>query len=236
MAKLRVLLADDHALFRDGLASLLGAWEMEVVGQASDGLEAVAQTRRLKPDLVLMDVHMPRVNGLEATRIIKAELPETTVVILTVSDDEDDLFEAVKSGAQGYILKNIPGDEFGRLLSNLAQGEPAMSRGLAKRVLEEFARYSSEPQGRGAQEDEPLTGRERQVLEEVVSGRTNKEIGAALFISEETVKFHLKNIMQKLHLRNRAEVVAWATSTDSSLVRLGPEARGRRGEPSFHLV
>lgn len=210
MAKTRVLLSDDHALFRDGLASLLTAWDMEVVGQASDGLEAVAQARRLKPDLVLMDIHMPRLNGLEATRIIKAELPETTVVILTVSDNEESVFEAVKSGAQGYILKNIPGDEFARLLANLAQGEPAMSKGLARRVLQEFARYAAEAQTRGPDSDEPLTAREQQVLEEVAAGHTNKEIGSTLFISEETVKYHLKNIMQKLHLRNRAEVVAWA--------------------------
>lgn len=210
MGKTRVLLADDHALFRDGLASLLTAWGMEVVGQANDGMEAVTQARSLKPDLVLMDIHMPRLNGLEATRMIKAESPDTNVVILTVSDNEDSLFEAVKSGAQGYILKNIPGDEFGRLLANLAQGEPAMSRGLARRVLEEFARYNAEQAAPAEGASEPLTVRERQVLEEVASGRTNKEIGGSLFISEETVKYHLKNIMQKLHLRNRAEVVAWA--------------------------
>lgn len=210
MARMRVLLADDHALFRDGLASLLTAWDIEVVGQASDGLEAVAKARRLKPDLVLMDVHMPRLNGLEATRMIKAELPDTNVVILTVSDNEESVFEAVKSGAQGYILKNIPGDEFARLLANLAQGEPAMSKGLAKRVLEEFARYASEAQSQGQNSSEPLTTREQQVLEEVADGRTNREIGATLYISEETVKYHVKNIMQKLHLRNRAEVAAWA--------------------------
>ena len=210
MARMKVLLADDHALFRDGLASLLTAWDIEVVGQASDGLEAVAKARRLKPDLVLMDVHMPRLNGLEATRMIKAELPDTNVVILTVSDNEESVFEAVKSGAQGYILKNIPGEEFARLLANLAQGEPAMSKGLAKRVLEEFARYASDAQNQGRDSGEPLTAREQQVLEEVADGRTNKEIGATLYISEETVKFHVKNIMQKLHLRNRAEVAAWA--------------------------
>ena len=210
MARMRVLLADDHALFRDGLASLLTAWDVEVVGQASDGLEAVAKARRLKPDLVLMDVHMPRLNGLEATRMIKAELPDTNVVILTVSDNEESVFEAVKSGAQGYILKNIPGEEFARLLANLSQGEPAMSKGLAKRVLEEFARYASEAQNQGQDSGEPLTAREQQVLEEVADGRTNKEIGATLYISEETVKYHVKNIMQKLHLRNRAEVAAWA--------------------------
>ena len=209
MAFKRVLLADDHALFRDGLASLLTAWDMEVVGQASDGLEAVEQARRLRPDLVIMDIHMPRLDGLEATRLIKAELPDTTVVMLTVSDNEENLFEAVKSGAQGYILKNIPGDEFGRLLSSLSEGEPAMSRGLAKRVLEEFARHSAQTQSR-EDGDGRLTAREQQVLEQVTSGLTNKEIGIALFLSEETVKYHLKNIMQKLHLRNRSEVVAWA--------------------------
>ena len=185
---------------------------MEVVGQASNGLEAVTLARRLIPDLVLMDVNMPRMNGLEATRIIKAELPEIKVVILTVSDDEENLFEAVKSGAHGYILKNIPGDEFGSLLANLAQGEPAMSRGLAKRVLEEFARAAASNQHTGGETQmaEPLTAREHDVLEQVAQGHTNREIASELFISEETVKYHLKNIMQKLHLRNRAEVVAWA--------------------------
>lgn len=204
----RIVLADDHALFRDGLASLLAAWGMEVVGQASDGQEALEKTRALKPDLVIIDINMPRMNGLQATRLIKAEMPDTDVVILTVADDEESLFEAVKSGAQGYILKNIPGDEFGRLLNNLAQGEPAMSRGLAKRLLDEFARQRA--QARSVEDgEEPLTAREQQVLEQVAQGHTNKETAAALFLSEDTVKYHLKNIMQKLHLRNRAEVVAW---------------------------
>lgn len=209
MPLIRVLLADDHALFRDGLASLLTAWEMEVVGQAGDGQEAVEQTRALRPDLVLMDIHMPRLSGLEATRVIKTELPDTKVVIVTVSDAEESLFDAIKSGAEGYILKNVPGDEFGRLLSNLAKGEPAMSPGLAKRLLAEFAHGRSGTHGQVA-EEHTLTPREEQVLQEVAAGRTNREIGASLFVSEETVKYHLKNIMQKLHLRNRAEVVAWA--------------------------
>lgn len=209
MPPVRVLLADDHALFRDGLASLLTAWDMEIVGQAGDGQEAVEQARALRPDLVLMDIHMPRLNGLEATRIIKTEFPDTKVVMVTVSDAEESLFDAIKSGAEGYILKNVPGDEFGRLLSNLAHGEPAMSAGLARRLLEEFAHGKA--RGRGQEgEEEALTAREQQVLEEVAAGRTNREIGASLFVSEETVKYHLKNIMQKLHLRNRAEVVAWA--------------------------
>ena len=205
----RVLLVDDHALFRDGLASLLTAWDMEIVGQASDGQEGVEKARALRPDLILMDVNMPRLNGLEATRIIKAERPDTKVVIVTVSDAEENLFDAVKSGAEGYILKNASGEEFGRLLSNLARGEPAMSPGLARRLLDEFARGGSKTRGQGEIE-ESLTPREQEVLEQVAGGKTNREVGGILFISEETVKYHLKNIMQKLHLRNRAEVVAWA--------------------------
>lgn len=205
----RVLLVDDHALFRDGLASLLTAWDMEIVGQASDGQDGVEKARALRPDLVLMDVNMPRLNGLEATRIIKAERPDTKVVIVTVSDAEENLFDAVKSGAEGYILKNASGEEFGRLLSNLARGEPAMSPGLARRLLDEFARGGSKTRGQGEIE-ESLTPREQEVLEQVAGGKTNREVGSILFISEETVKYHLKNIMQKLHLRNRAEVVAWA--------------------------
>ena len=214
MSKTRILLSDDHALFRDGLASLLTAWDMEVIGQASNGQEAVEQARRLRPDLVLMDIHMPKMNGLDATRLIKAELPETTIVILTVSDQEESLFEAIKAGAEGYILKNIPGDEFARLLSNLAHGEPAMSKGLAKRLLDEFARNNAGVKDLEADIQERLTTRELEVLKQVADGHTNKEIGSTLFVSEETVKFHLKNIMQKLHLRNRAEVVAWAIRHD----------------------
>lgn len=205
----RVLLVDDHALFRDGLASLLTAWDMEIVGQASDGQDGVEKARALRPDLVLMDVNMPRLNGLEATRIIKTEMPDTKVVVVTVSDAEENLFDAVKSGAEGYILKNASGEEFGRLLSNLARGEPAMSPGLARRLLDEFARIGSKTRGPGETE-EALTPREQEVLEQVAGGKTNREVGSILFVSEETVKYHLKNIMQKLHLRNRAEVVAWA--------------------------
>ena len=212
MAAVRVLLADDHALFRDGLASLLTAWDMEVVGQAGDGQEALEKVRALRPDLVLMDIHMPRLNGLEATRIIKAERPDTKVVMVTVSDAEENLFEAIKSGAEGYILKNVPGEEFAQLLSNLARGEPAMSAGLARRLLTEFAHGKSA--ARVQEGEEELTAREREVLQEVAEGRTNREVGGVLFVSEETVKYHLKNIMQKLHLRNRAEVVAWAIRHD----------------------
>jgi len=206
---LRVLLVDDHALFRAGIASLLRAWGLKVVGQASDGLEALEQARRLRPDLIFMDIKMPRRNGLETTRAIKAEMPETKIVMLTVSDDDADLFEAIKSGAEGYLLKNLREDEFASLLSRLKQGEPIISPSLGQKLLREFARLGDAK--RTSATDDELTEREKDVLTLVAQGATNKEIAAALHISENTVSFHMKNILGKLHLRNRAQVAAWAS-------------------------
>ncbi len=205
---MRVLLADDHALFRAGIASLLKAWGLDVVGQAGDGDEAIAQARQHHPDLIFMDIKMPRRNGLEATRAIKAEMPEVKVVILTVSDDEADLFEAIKSGAEGYLLKNLREEEFAGLLARLGEGEPIISPPLASKLLREFARLKEAGQGRST--DEELTDREKDVLIQVARGATNKEIAATLYISGNTVSFHMKNILAKLHLRNRSQVVAWA--------------------------
>ena len=214
---MKVLIVDDHALFRDGVASLLKAWGMEVAGQASDGLEALERARALQPDLILMDIRMPNCNGLEATRLIKAEMPEMKVVMVTVSDEEEDLFEAIKSGAQGYVLKNMSGDEFGRVLTDIAGGEAPLSRGLAAKILAEFARMRREPLAK-ASDKEDLSERECEVLQLVAGGATNKEIAGTLFISENTVNYHMKNILAKLHLRNRAQAVAYALQ--SGLVRV----------------
>jgi DNA-binding NarL/FixJ family response regulator len=204
----RVLVADDHALFRDGLASLLTAWGMEVVGQAEDGLDAVEQARRLEPDLILMDINMPRLDGVEATRRIRAELPEVKVVIVTIVDDDDSLFEAIRSGANGYILKDTPGDEVGPLLAGITEGKTPLSSGLAARILDEFAGNRA-PSGKRVDLD-ALTERETQILVAVSDGDTNKEIAATLGISTNTVNFHMKNILSKLQLRNRAQAVAYA--------------------------
>ncbi len=205
---MRVLLADDHALFRAGLASLLKAWGLQVVGQAGNGKEAIEKALQLRPDLIFMDINMPSPNGMEATRAIKAALPETKIIMLTVSDDEQDLFEAIKSGAEGYLLKNLREEEFSEFVSRVSRGESVMSPGMAKKLLREFAQLKQE-QHRSRDED-GLTEREREVLEQVARGFTNKEIAATLSISENTVNYHMKNIVSKLHLRNRAEVVAWA--------------------------
>lgn len=203
---MRVLLADDHALFRDGVASLLRTWGVEVVGEAADGWEALEKARALSPDLILMDINMPRCNGLQATRLIKAELPAVSIVMLTVSEDEQDLFEAVKSGAVGYILKEVDGEEFGQLIMGISDGRVPMSRGLANKILGEFARSKE----RNRQPSEELTEREREVLQFLITGATNREIAGMLHISENTVNYHMKNILAKLHLRNRAQVVAYA--------------------------
>jgi DNA-binding NarL/FixJ family response regulator len=209
---MRVLLADDHPLFRDGLATLLRARGMEVVGEASNGLEAVEKSRALKPDLILMDVNMPQMNGLEATRIIKTEKPDTKIVILTVSDDDENLFEAIKSGAQGYLLKSLQSQAFFDLLNGVAQGEAPISRGLATKILGEFARHLQQDEVQTANKED-LTDREKEVLRLVAEGSTNRDIASKLNVTENTVKYQLKNLLEKLHLRNRAQAVAYAMQT-----------------------
>ena len=207
-AAVRILIADDHALFRDSLASLLNTQEHDVVGQASTGREAIDLVRRLKPDLVLMDLDMPELGGLDATRLICAETQGTKVVILTATDDDDKLFEAIKSGAQGYLLKNLEADQFFSMLERVAAGEPGLTPALARKLLNEFARPTRDDK---AQDPDALTEREREVLELLVQGvTTNRKLARSLGVSENTVKFHVRNILDKLHLNNRAQVVSFA--------------------------
>ncbi|HET7034826.1 MAG TPA: response regulator transcription factor [Thermomicrobiaceae bacterium] len=212
---MRILIADDHALFRDGLSSLLESHGEEVVGEARNGREAVELARREQPDVVLMDLTMPEMDGLTATRILSAELPEVKVVVLTASEQEADLFEAIKSGAQGFLPKDLEAEQFFALLDGVTRGEPALTPGLARKLLAEFARPAAP---REARPPEALTEREREVLELLVQGVTsNRELAERLFVSENTVKYHLRNILDKLHLQNRAQVIAYALR--SGLVR-----------------
>lgn len=210
---MRILLADDHALFRDGLASLLVAWGHDVVGQAADGVAAVDLAARLRPDVVLMDVAMPGGGGLGATREIAAATPGVAIVMLTASEDVDDLFAAIKAGARGYLLKNLEAAELRGMLEAVGRGEAAITPAIAARMLTELAR-SPGPQAHapapGARDPDRLTDRELGVLRLVVAGRRNKEMAAELGISENTVKFHLRNILDKLHAQSRAEMVALA--------------------------
>jgi DNA-binding NarL/FixJ family response regulator len=206
---MRILIADDHALFRDGLRSLLESQGLEVVGEAGDGEEAVALARKLKPDLVLMDLLMPRMDGLEATKRLAAELPDLKVVILTAADDDAKLFEAIRSGAKGYLLKDLESSDFFELLEGVRRGEPALTPGLARRLLDELARPGRT--GRGPHDPSALTEREQGVLRLMVRGITsNRRLAERLEVSENTVKFHVRNILDKLHLHSRAEAVAYA--------------------------
>jgi len=212
MTPYRVLLADDHALFREGLAGIINAQpDFQVVGEASDGLEVFVKAQELKPDLILMDVQMPGMDGLEATRQIKQSLPDTVIVVLTVRDDDEKLFQALKNGAQGYLLKDIPSKEMLAMLRGALKGEAALSPALAARVLAEFRRLSTG--GISAQEDDSgLTEREQQVLAWVAQGATDKEIAEALSISLNTVKTHMRNILAKLQVSSRREAAKVAKS------------------------
>ena len=205
MERVHVLLADDHALFREGLAGIINNQpDMQVVGEANDGLEAFVKAQELKPELILMDVQMPGMDGIEAVRQIKQVLPETIIIMLTVRGDDDMLFEALKNGAQGYLLKEIRSQDLLEMLRGALRGEAALSPNLAGRVLSEFRRLS-----KGGvtekEEDSGLTEREQQVLLQASKGATDKEIAAELNISLNTVKTHIRNILAKLHVRTRRE-------------------------------
>jgi len=207
---MRVLVVDDHTLVRNGIVSLLRANNIEVVGEADNGADALLKTRQLKPDMVLMDIKLPAHNGIEATRLIKAEMPDTRIVMLTASDDDEDVFEAVKSGASGYVLKNIRSEEFLDLLYGVEIGQPAISPLVAGKIIDEFARQAKGNSSRASQDD--LTEREIEVLKLVADGARNREVAQNLSITENTVKYHLRNIMTKLHLKNRAQMAAYAVS------------------------
>ncbi len=213
MEPIRVLLADDHDLFREGLAGIIDAQEdMEVIGEAYDGLEVIVKAEELKPDLILMDIQMPGCDGLEATLKIKKELPETTIVMLTVRDDEEKLFDAIRYGAQGYLLKNIRSRELLEMLRGAVQGEAAISPLLAGRMLEEFRRLSRLEPTESSEETVDLTQREQEVLGLVSEGLTDKEISVELSISLYTVKSHLRNILSKLQVSSRREAARLAKS------------------------
>jgi DNA-binding NarL/FixJ family response regulator len=207
---IRVLLADDNALFREGMASLLSRCEgVQVVGQAKDAAEVVRKASLLRPDVVLMDLAMPQGGGVPATRTILQERPEIAVCVLTVSEQESDLFAAVRAGARGYLIKTVALEDLCHALHILADGGSVVTPHLAARLLEEFARLAPTMRD-GPSEAEKLTAREREVLELVARGASNKEIANQLVIAENTVKVHLRNILDKLHLRNRQQAAAFA--------------------------
>jgi DNA-binding NarL/FixJ family response regulator len=204
----RLLLVDDHALFREGLIALLSYQDdFTVVGEAEDAASALTQVRALKPDIVLMDIDLPGEDGVSVTRRLSLELPAVMVVMLTVHDDSQTLFEAIKAGAQGYLIKNVRSRELLEQLRGLARGEAAISRRMAARILEEI-QGQTEPFG----PEEELTARELEVLELVAERLSNAEIAERLVVSEHTVKNHMKSILSKLHLRNRHQAAAYGVA------------------------
>ncbi len=221
---MRVLIADDHPLLVDGLRSLLEANGIQVAGAVDNGQAAVDEALRLEPDLVLMDISMPVCDGLAATRLIKARRPDMKILVLTTSAEDQDLFEAIKSGACGYLLKSVRGPAFIEALHGLEQGIPPFSPGLADKLLREFARQGGGEDGeaqahgdaetgrRGERGDERvlLTERQREVLRLVSAGLTYKEVGKKLNLSEVTVRYHISEIMRLLHVENRSQVIAYA--------------------------
>jgi DNA-binding NarL/FixJ family response regulator len=216
---MRVLVADDHRLMSEGLSNFLSAHGIEVLGIANDGVEAIALTQELNPDVILMDIRMPRLNGLSATRQIKALRPEIKILMLTTSAEDQDLFESITSGASGYLLKSISGDAFIEGLRGLEQGTPPFSPGLASRLMAEFAKLSDTEDGlprtvsrlnEKEKQTNGLTGRQTEVLRLVAEGLTYREVGERLSLSERTVRFHMTEIISRLHLQNRNQVLAYA--------------------------
>lgn len=213
MTRARILLADDHDLFREGLAGLLNAQvDLETIGQAGDGLEALTLARDLKPDLIIMDINMPICDGLEATRLIRAEWPAAHIVMLTVHDEDEQLFEAIKAGAQGYMLKSLHSADFLRGVRSALNGEAVLPPQLAVQLLAEFARLSqpgadhlAAPTDSGS-----LTIREQEVLDLIATGATDKEIADRLSLSLHTIKSHVHNILSKTHAVNRRQAAKFA--------------------------
>lgn len=203
---MRVLVADDHSLFRDGIVSLLEAAGHQVIGQVGDGRAAVEAALELKPDLVLLDITMPIMDGPQALRKIKAHLPNTQVVMLTVSDEDDLLLDSVSSGASGYLLKSLTAEEFLGLLQGLERGEAALTGKMTARLIKGVAdrpKHTEQP-------SDALSAREIELLRLVAAGHSNKAIAEQVNISENTVKYHMKNILQKLGAKNRTEAVTQA--------------------------
>lgn len=233
---MRVLLADDHQLLLDGLQTLLGAHGVEVVGTARDGLECLAQARRLRPDVILMDVSMPVCDGLAATRLVKAELPQIKVIMLSAAADDRELFEAVKSGAIGFLLKSMDAEELIAALEDALNDVPPLAPGLMGRLLAEFPRgggmlgvgraedagaSTEPPTGTGG----PLTERQYEILGMLAQGMSYKEVAEQVWLTPRTVKYHVGEIMRKLHLTNRAQVLAYAGQ-----LGLGVEPPGAPGQ------
>jgi len=208
---IRVMICDDHALFRRGLIMVLEAEaDIAVVAEAEDGEDAVEKAVELVPDVILMDVRMPGVDGIEATRRISEKVPTAKILMLTVSDEEEDLYEAIKAGATGYLLKEVSIEEVAPAARAVVAGQSLISPSMASKLLGEFSNLAKRAEERSSVPTPRLTDRELEVLRLVAQGKSNREIAGELYISENTVKNHVRNILEKLHLHTRMEAVMYA--------------------------
>ncbi len=211
MNKIRVLLVDDHPIVREGLRSLLEAQEgIEVVAEATDGREGMHRALDMLPDIVLMDIRMPEMDGVEATRQIKVRAPDVKVIVLTSYDDDQQVFEAIRAGASGYVLKDVHPDKLLTAIQAVADGYSLMSPPIARKVQAEFQRVTRPSGGAAGEEVISLTPRESEVLGLIARGHNNREIATALSISEKTVKTHVSNIFAKLQITDRSQAVLYA--------------------------
>jgi two-component system NarL family response regulator len=207
---MKLLLVDDHALFLQSLKVLLSAKGYDVIGTASNGMEALKQARLLNPDLILMDIDMPVCDGLSAMRLIKAEMPHIKIVMLTVSTSDENLFDAIKSGASGYLLKSQSADRFLEMVSHIENGGAAIQPDLAARLLNEFARQAQYVELPAQDAPSELTPRQMEILTLVTQGHTYAQIGEVLHLSEPTIRYHINQILERLHLKNRSQLIAYA--------------------------
>ena len=207
MTRARILLVDDHELFREGVAKVINNQaDMEVVGQADDGLEALTLAHELRPDLILMDINMPLSNGLEATELIHARVPESIIIMLTAYEEEEKLFTAIKAGAQGYVLKSSSSESLIRGIRGALDGESSVPRKLARQFLAEFSKLSKRSDSFPNEDTTPtLTHRERDILDNMAGGASNQEIADKLGISLQTVKTHVSNVLKKLQAKSRRQ-------------------------------
>jgi DNA-binding NarL/FixJ family response regulator len=208
---IRVLIVDDHQMFRRGVAMVLEQQpDLELVGVAGDGAEAVKLATEMMPDVVLMDVQMPRGSGIEATQQIKELVPSTNILMLTISEEEADLYDSLKAGATGYLLKDVAIEEVVDAIRSVHAGQARISPSMASKLISEFATMSKKSEERPSAAQPRLTDREMEVLRLVAKGRNNRDIAKELFISENTVKNHIRNILEKLHLHSRMQAVVYA--------------------------
>ncbi len=216
MDKISVLIADDHTLFRKGVRKMLEAEEdMEVVGEAATGREALEQARALVPDIIIMDIQMPDLNGIEATRTIHREMPHIGIIFVTMFEDDEFVFQGLQAGGRGYILKDADPETMLRAIRAVAHGESLLGPTIAQKALRQFAALP----GKQTPLVDDLTPREQEVLRLIAEGRSNKEIAAALCLSEKTVKNHINNIFSKLHVYDRTQAMLYAIR--KGLVKIG---------------